>query len=81
MDNKKFIKDGYLEYKNLLSKTHCKNINNEILKLRNINKDIFFKNKKEYFKNKHKKTKPKNILNKFNLDFIFKNKKFRSKVE
>lgn len=81
MDNKKFIEDGYLEYKNLLSKTHCKNINNEILKLRNINKDIFFKNKKEYFKNKNKKTKPKNILNKFNLDFIFKNKKFRNKVE
>ncbi len=81
MDNKKFIKEGYLEYKNLISKSHCNSINNKILKLRKINKDIFFKDKKEYLKKKHKKIKPKNILDKFNLNFIFKSKKFQSKIE
>lgn len=77
----KFSDEGYLELKSLLNKKKCKKINDEILKTKNINKEIFFENKKEYLKNKNKKFKPKNILDNFNLDFILKNKKFVSKIE
>ena len=81
MNKKKFINDGYLEFKNLLSKSDCKKINHRILKLRKINKEIFFKDKKEYLKNKTKNFTNSNILDNFNLDFIFKNKKFVKNAE
>ena len=55
MNKKKFLEEGYLEFKNLLSKSNCKKMNDKILKIRNINEKIFFENKKEYLKNKNLK--------------------------
>jgi ectoine hydroxylase-related dioxygenase (phytanoyl-CoA dioxygenase family) len=76
-----FIDNGYLEFKNLLNKAQCKKLNNEILRIRKIDKKIFFKTKNEYQKNKNKKINSKNILDKFNLNFILQNKKFKNKIE
>lgn len=81
MNKKKFLEEGYLEFKNLLSKSNCKKMNDKILKIRKINEKIFFKNKKEYLKNKNLKITPKNILDRFNLNFILKNKKFKNKIK
>ena len=81
MNKKYFFDNGYLEFKSLLDKSLCKKLNNKILNTRKIDDKIFFENKKEYLKNKNKKIKPSNILDKFDLDFIYKNKKFQSEVE
>ena len=81
MNRKFFIDNGYLEFKNLLSKSECKKLNNKILKIRKIDEKIFFETKNEYQKYKNKKISSKNILDRFNLNFILKNKKFRSKIE
>ena len=81
MNKKYFIENGYLEFKNLLDKSLCKKLNNKILKTRKIDEKIFFENKREYLKNKNRKIQTSNILSKFNLDFIYKNKKFQSQVE
>ena len=81
MNKKKFLQEGYLELKNLLSKSDCKKMNDKILKIRKINKEIFFENKKEYFEKKNLKITPKNILDKFNLNFILKNKKFKNNIK
>ena len=42
MNKKKFLEEGYLEFKNLLSKSNCKKMNDKILKIRNINEKIPF---------------------------------------
>ena len=81
MNRKFFIDNGYLEFKNLLSKAECKKLNNKILKIRKIDEKIFFETKNEYQKYNNKKINSKNILDRFNLNFILKNKKFRSKIE
>ena len=70
MNRKFFIDNGYLEFKNLLSKSECKKLNNKILKIRKIDEKIFFETKNEYQKYKNKKISSKNILDRFNLNFI-----------
>jgi hypothetical protein len=76
--DKKFINLGYSDFKNLISKNSCEKLNSDISKIRLINKNIFL-SKKAYFAKK-KKNKKKNILDNFNLDFIFKDKNFLEKV-
>ncbi len=81
MTNKIFFTEGYLEFKNLFSKSDCKKINKKILESRKFSKEIFFKDKEEYLKYRNHKVKPKNILDKLNLDFVKKNKNFQKKIE
>ena len=77
-ESEKFINLGYLNFEGMFDKDLCKKLNKNILKVRKINKNIFVR-KKDY---SIKKTKNKNnILDKFNLDFIFKNKHFLSKIK
>lgn len=86
--DKNFINLGYSFFRNLISKNSCEKLNRDISKIKLINKNIFL-SKKDYFKeklnskisgmkliNKNKK----NILDNFNLDFIFKDKNFLEKV-
>lgn len=81
MINKNFFTEGYLEFKNLFGKSDCKKINKKILESRKFSKEIFFKDKEEYLKYRNHKVKPKNILDKLNLDFVLKNKNFKKKIE
>ena len=77
-DSEKFINLGYLNFKRMLDKNLCKQLNEYVLKSRNINKNTFI-TKKEFSikRNKNKN----NILDEFNLDFIFKNKFFLKKIK
>ena len=81
-DQLKFFKSGFLEYKKLLNKKKCKSLNNEILDLRKIDQNIFL-SKSEYLQRKKKKHKyiSKNILDKLNKNFIYKNKEFNKKLK
>ena len=45
MNRKFFIDNGYLEFKNLLSKSECKKLNNKILKIRKLTKKFFLRQK------------------------------------
>ena len=81
MKNNFFFDYGYLECKNLINKTECRKLNKKILKTRKIDKSIFFKSKEEHRKNKNKKIQSRNIIDKFNIDFILKNKKFNNVIE
>ena len=77
-ESEKFINLGYLDFKGMFDKNLCKKLNTSILKVRKINKNIFVK-KKDY---SIKKTKNKNnIIDQFDLDFIFKNKLFLNKIK
>ena len=73
---KKFINSGYLDFKNLLNKDLCKKLNHDISKIRGINKNTFL-SRRDYLIKQKKNTK--NILDNFNLDFIFKNEFFLKK--
>ena len=72
-----FIRDGYIVKKNLFDRVSCYNIHQQIKKIRKVDSSIFLNNK-EYLElpKKSKFSKPKNLLNNFNLDFIFKNQSF-----
>tara|TARA_B100002003_G_C14023503_1_gene493534 strand:- start:134 stop:1030 length:897 start_codon:yes stop_codon:yes gene_type:complete len=80
---KQFINSGYLFYRNLVNKDLCKKLHNAIAKNRRVSKNIFL-SRKDYF-SKQKKNKEflykSNILDNFNLDFVFKNKLFLKKVK
>ena len=75
---KKFINSGYLDFKNLLNKDLCKKLNHDISKIRGINKNTFL-SRRDYLIKQKKNTK--NILDNFNLDFIFKNEFFLKKIK
>ena len=75
---KKFINLGYLDFKDFLNKDLCKKLNHDISKIRGINKNTFLSKKDHLIK---QKKNTKNILDNFNLDFIFKNKLFLKKIK
>ena len=75
---KKFINLGYLGFRNFLNKDLCKKLNHDISKIRRISKNTFL-SRKDYSIKQKKNTK--NILDNFNLDFIFKNKIFLKKIK
>lgn len=77
-----FIKNGYIQYNNLLNKKNCDEFLKKIYELKNYNKNDLFLSEKEFLDNpSFYKTNPgKNINNillhkNLTLDFIFKNKK------
>lgn len=80
--NSLFFNNGFLSYGKIIDPIKCKKLNDSILKIRKIDKNIFL-SKKEYLKLKKpkKKIKSKNILNKFNLDFILKNKRLQKEIK
>ena len=82
-----FIKNGYLQYDNLLNKTNCDQFLEKIYKLKNYNKTNLFLSEKEFLDNPSVyKTNPgKNINNilldkNLELDFIFKNEKINQVI-
>lgn len=77
-DSEKFINLGYLNFKSMFNKNLCKKLNKDIMKVRKIDKNIFI-TQKEYLTKKNKNKN--NILDEFNLDFIFKNKLFLNKIK
>ena len=81
-DIENFTKLGFLKLKNSFNKNLCQKLNNDISKIRIINKNIFL-SEKGYLNQKRRKKKRniKNILDNFNLDFIFKNKIFLEKIK
>lgn len=77
-----FIKNGYIQYDNILDKKNCDEFLKQIYKLKNYNKNDLFLSEKEFLDNPSVfKTNPgKNINNilldkNLSLDFVFKNKK------
>ena len=79
---KKFIKNGYVQYKNLLSEQQCRLVLEKIYKIKKYRRSNLFLSEKQFlkdasFEKKNPGKKINNILlNKsLNFDFIFKNKK------
>lgn len=77
-DKEKFIKDGYIECTNLFNRRKCKNTSNKLKKAFNLKKIFLSKNE---FLNQNKKQHKKNFVNKLDLDFLIKNKKFKNILE
>ena len=77
-----FIKNGYCSFKNLLSEKKSKDLNDKIINLRKLGKNIFL-SKENYIKKKKSKKKyiSKNILDNFSTDYFLKNKKLLKKVQ
>lgn len=79
---KLFKQEGFCELKNFFDKSECDHLYNRIKKNRKWNKNLFL-NKKNFLINPQmKKTNPGknifNLVNKYNLDFIEKNKTINS---
>ena len=78
---KKFIKDGFISYDELLDKKKCEKIYNKVFNDRIWGKNLF-QSEKDFlreFKSKKKRTNPgyrgtKNLIKRFNLKFIEKNR-------
>ena len=77
----KFVKDGFIEFHSLLNKKDCRILYKSLTNCRDWGSKLFLseKNYKKEFKNKSKeKLNPgkgvQNLVDKYNLDFIEKNK-------
>ena len=77
-NKEKFIKDGYIECKSLFNRQKCKNISTKLKKAFNL-KEIFLSESE--FLNVKKIQKKKNYINKLNVEFLMKNRKFRKILE
>jgi hypothetical protein len=71
-----FVNDGYFKFSSLSIEKKCKDLNDSILRNKKIDKKIFL-SKKNYKKTKEKKYKKKDILNKFKINFLLNNSKFK----
>ena len=77
-----FKKEGFIKFQNLLSKTDCAKIINLLKKNRKWGEELFLTEKKYLKQTNLKKTNPgkniQNLANKYDLDFVEKNKKIKN---
>ena len=74
----KFIKEGYIECENLFNSKKCEKISSKLKKSFNLKKIFLSKNE---FLNQNKKQRKTNFIDKLNINFLIKNKKFQKLLE
>ena len=76
-----FNKNGFISLKGIFEKEKCSELHTNIDKTRTLDESIFL-SQKEYHELKSTKSKPNpNILDKFDLSFIYQNKTFINKIK